>query len=231
MATADPFAARVDFVARGFALTEAILREYWQATAVRDLAAQPEPGRLLDGLERLAQLTAQREQVFEAVMQDELLSGTYDRLVRERASRLNSWKGDLNAAWSAALAALFTAGDAVSPERLARIAASASDAAGAQVAAFAWVLEHPDAENLCPNPGFEETAGEAAEGGRVRADANEAVAGAGGTGRWQLLSAAVLVPEGAGRLVVLPRALDQEEGDVVLLDDARIIRLPDDFGG
>lgn len=314
LAQTAPFDARVDFVARGFALTEAILREYWQATAVRGMAAGAPPEELLDELERLASLTTRREAIFEQVMEDELLSGTYDRLINERASRLNSWKGDLNAAYAAALAGLFAAGDQVGAERLERIAASASDAVGAQIAAFAWVLEHPDAENLCPNPGFEETKGDApegadwvttgsppgwskwsidgktdyltweqeggrsgprcariagaklatfianvpvtpgeryyvsiwakstgsdaqqprlelkwqaAEGGWVRADANQAVAGEGGTGEWQLLSAVVQVPEGAGRLVILPRALDQQEGDVVLLDDARVIRLPD----
>jgi hypothetical protein len=37
----------------------------------------------------------------------------------------------------------------------------------------------------------------------------------------------VQVPEDAGRLVMLPRALDQQPDDVVLLDDARLVRLPD----
>ena len=320
LAQAAPFDARVDFVARGFALTEAILREYWQAATVRAMAAQAQPEELLDALEALAELTAQREAIFASVMEDELLAGTYDRLVNERGGRLNSWKGDLNAAYSGALAGLFSAGDAISADRLATITAAASDSVAGQVAAFAWVLEHPDAENLCANPGFEETGAGAlgdapegqdwvsagsppgwskwsieggtdhltweAEGGRTerrcakitgarlatfitnlpvtpgeryyvsiwakstgsdtqqprlelkwhapeggwaRADANQSVAGEGGTGAWQLLSAVVEVPEEAGTLVILPRAVNQVEGDVLLLDDARVIRLPDDL--
>ncbi len=41
LADAEPFNARVEFVAQGFALTEAILREYWQAADARDLATRP----------------------------------------------------------------------------------------------------------------------------------------------------------------------------------------------
>ena len=314
LAQTAPFDARVDFVARGFALTEAILREYWQAQDARKLAEQRDADLLLDALERLAALTAERERIFDAVMQDELLSGTYDRLINERGSRLNSWKGDLNAAYSAALATLFATDAAVDPERLDAIAAAASDAVAAQIAAYSWLLEHPDAENLCPNPGFEETAGDApegidwvssgsppgwskwsidaktdyltweaeggrterrcakisgaklatfiaqvpvtpgewyyasiwvkstgsaeqqprlelkwqaAEGGWVAGDAGQTIKGEGGTGEWQLLSAVVQVPEDAGRRVMLPRALDQQPDDVVLLDDARLVRLPD----
>jgi len=317
LATVAPYDARVEFVARGFALTEAILREYWQAENVLALAGAggTPTERLMDELEALSALTAQREAIFDDVMSDELLSGTYDRLVNERASRLSSWKGDLGSAYSQALATLY-ARDDVTPERLQRLAATSGDEVSQQVKAFAWVLEHPGAENLCPNPGFEETAGEAPEGinwvasgsppgwskwsidgntdyltweqeggrtgprcakitgaklatfianvpvtpgeryyasiwaksigseeqtprlevkwqapegGWVAAHANAAASGVGGSGGWQLLSVVVEVPEGAGRLIMLPRALDQEEGDVVLLDDARVIRLPDDL--
>ncbi len=318
LAQTAPCDARVDFVARGFALTEAILREYWQAERVREMAglADVEPDGLLDEVETLAGLTARRQAVMAEVMQDELLSGIYERLINERASRLTSWKGDLSSAYSSALGNLLTHGEQIDLERLRRLAGAAGDEVGRRLAAIAWVIDHPDAENLCPNPGFEETAGnapegvdwvtadsppgwskwsienrtdrltweqeggrtgprcgkitgarlatfiaripvrsgegyyvsiwakstgsteqvprleikwQAPEGGWVRADVNEAVAGEGGTGEWQLLSAVVEVPEEAGQLIVLPRAADQQEGDVVLLDDARIIRLPDDL--
>jgi hypothetical protein len=319
LATAEPFDERVQFVAQGFALTEAILREYWQAEDARNLASRPDvpTERLIDSLKTLAELTARREAIFAEIMQDELLSGTYDRLVNERAGRLTSWKGALNSAYSRVLGALHSRQD-VTAEQLEQIAESAGEDVAQQVKAFAWVLEHPDAENLCPNPGFEETAGDAPEGvdwvatgsppgwskwsieggtdlltweheggraeprcgkiagaklatfiaqltaqpgeryyasiwakstgsseqsprleikwqapgsGWVRPDANQTVSGEGGTGEWQLLSAIVEVPEDAGRLIMLPRAKDQQEHDVVLLDDARIIRLPDELLG
>ncbi len=72
---------------------------------------------------------------------------------------------------------------------------------------------------------------QAPESGWVNTDANQAASGEGGTGEWQLLSAIVEVPADAGRLIILPRAKEQEKGDVVLLDDARIIRLPDELLG
>ena len=318
LAQTAPFDARVDFVARGFALTEAILREYWQAEQVREMAGRGavEADTLVGELEALGQFTARREAVMDEVMQDELLSGIYERLINERASRLTSWKADLNSAYSSALGALLVRGDRIDRERLTQVAGAASERVARQFAAIAWIIDHPDAENLCPNPGFEETTGDApegvdwvstnsppgwskwsienrtdrltweqeggrsgprcgmiagarlatfigripvqpgeryytsiwakstgsaeqiprleikwqaAEGGWVRDDANQAVGGAGGTGEWQLLSAIVDVPEGAGQLIILPRAANQQEGDVVLLDDARIIRLPDDL--
>ncbi len=317
LADTAPFDARVQFVAEGFALTEAILREYWQAMDVIEAATAPDTPTdvLLTHLETLAELSARRETNFDSVMQDELLSGIYHRLVNERAGRLSSWKGDLNSAYSRALSALYSRED-VSAERLQSAVASASEEIAQQVKAFAWALEHPDAKNLCPNPGFEETAGDAPEGvnwvsagsppgwskwsidgetdyltweqeggrteprcakitgarlatfianvpvqpgehyyasiwvksegseeqtprlevkwqapegGWVQAKANASVSGVGGTGEWQLLSTVVEVPEEAGRLIMLPRALDQQPDDVVLLDDARVIRLPEDL--
>lgn len=315
LATVAPFDARVDFVARGFALTEAILREFWQAEEVLELASRDTPAQdLLAELDALATLTAEREAIFDAVMQDELLSGIYDRLVTQKAGRLTSWKGELSSAYSRALAALLQREDDLDLDRVRELAEGAGERVGEQLEALAWVMEHPDAENLCPNPGFEQTTGEAPEGvnwvttdappgwskwsiegktdhltweqeggrtgprcakitgaklatfianirvqpgeryytsiwakstgsseqqprlevkwqkpegGWIRADANATAIGEGGTGEWQLLSAIVEVPEDAGRLIMLPRAKDQQESDVVLLDDARVIRLPE----
>ncbi len=318
LATEAPFDARVRFVAEGFALTEAILREYWQAEDLRTLASRGgvSADRLLEEVAALADLTAKREAIFAEVMEDELLSGTYDRLVNERGGRLNSWRGDLNSAYSRGLAALLQREDEIDLAELREVAARAGERVGEHFEAIAWVMEHPDAENLCPNPGFEQTAGDAPEGidwvstnsppgwskwsiqgktdhvtwepeggrtgarcgkitgadlatfiasipvepgeryytsiwakstgsseqqprlevkwqkpegGWVAAEANQTALGEGGTGEWQLLSAIVEVPEGAGRLIMLPRAKGQQEDDVVLLDDARVIRLPDDM--
>jgi len=52
------------------------------------------------------------------------------------------------------------------------------------------------------------------------------VAGKGGTDVWQLLSTLVEVPEGADRLIMLPRATNQQPSDTVLFDDAQVIRVP-----
>jgi len=318
MADAKPFDARVAFVAVGFALTEAILREYWQAQKLRELAARVAgpADRLIGELEALLALTGRRQQVFDEVMKDELLSGIYDRLVHERAGRLTSWKGDLSSAYSRALAALCSRQGEVNAERLAAIVNVASGEISQKLEAFAWLLEHPDAPNLCPNPGFEDTYGDrpdgvnwvttdtppgwakwsitgrtehltweqqggrtepscgkiagaklatfigslrvrpgqryymsiwvssigsteqsprlavkwqAPEGGWVCAAANELVMAEGGSGVWQLLSVVAEVPDAAGRLIMLPRARNQQEHDVVLFDDARIVRLPDEL--
>jgi len=318
LAADEPFAARVRFVERGFELTEAILREYRQAERVGELAsrADADTNGLLDELATFVRLTARREAVMDEIMRDELLSGIYERLINERGSRLNSWKGDLASAFAQGVAALCSRADEVSLERLQRIAESASGEMSRQFEAIAWIVANPDAGNLCPNPDFEETAGDApegvdwvttgsppgwskwsiegrterltweqeggrtgprcariagaklstfithipvqpgelcytsiwvrssgsdeqsprlaikwqaAEGGWVRADANVTVSGEGGSGLWQLLSAIVEVPEGAGQLIMLPRAADQQEGDAVLFDDARIVRLPEDL--
>jgi hypothetical protein len=316
LADVAPFNERIEFVAEGFALTEAILREYWQAEDVRSLAGRADvpTERLLAEVEELGSLTAHRREIFEAVMQDELLSGIYHRLVDQKGGRLVSWRGDLNGAYGQALGTLYTRED-VTVADLREIAAEAGEVVGERVNAYAWILEHPDAENLCPNPGFEETAGEAPEGvnwiatgsppgwskwsieretdnltweqeggrsgprcakitgaklatfiakipvkpgeryytavwakstgsseqvprlevkwqdahGRWLSRGVTSVSGEGGTGQWQLLSAIVEVPEGAAQLIMLPRAADQQEGDVVLLDDAQVIRLPEDL--
>lgn len=318
LATREPFEGRVDFVARGFALTEAILREYWQAENVRALALAADTGTeaLVDALEELVRLNAQREEVMASVLQDELLSGIYHRLLNERAGRLNSWHRDLDSAFGAGFGALLARTDELSPERLQAVADPGSPEVRRQVRAISWVLEHPDAPNLCPNPGFEASGGAAPEGigwvstnappgwskwtiddrtdrltweqeggrsgprcaritgaklstfitrvpvtprelyyvsvwvkstgssaqspllaikwqdadGRwTRPDVAPLLSGEGGRGQWQLLSTVVEVPEGAAWLVFLPRAAEQQEGDVVLLDDARIIRLPADL--
>ncbi len=318
LADAEPHAARVEFVARGFALTEAILREYWQAEQVREMAglADVETDALLAELETLVRLTAQREAVMDEVMQDELLSGIYDRLINERAGRLTSWYGDISSATARGVTTLHSrAGDGLA-ERLRQIATEAGDSVARQFRALAWIIETPDAPNLCPNPGFEETEGAAPEGvdwvttdappgwskwsiesrtdrltweqegGRseprcariagaklstfiasipvqpgeryytsiwvrsigseeqtarlaikwkdadgawARRDANVDVSASGGGEGWQLLASVVEVPDGAGRLLIMPRALNQQEGDVVLFDDARAIRLPNDL--
>ena len=75
----------------------------------------PVPGakeaiEFLRELNTLATLAARRQAVLDEVMQNELLSGIYDRLITERGSRLNSWKADLNAAYARAFGALRASG-------------------------------------------------------------------------------------------------------------------------
>ncbi|MBT3378387.1 MAG: DUF4838 domain-containing protein [Lentisphaerae bacterium] len=166
LATQAPYQARVDFVARGFALTDAILREYWQGERVRE-AVVKQRGKadvLVDEIETFFQLTVRREEIMAKVMQDELLSGIYERLVNERAGRLGSWQGDLESALGAGVGALLALGHQMSAERLDELAAAGGDRIAKQLRAVVWVRENPTAPNLCPNPGFEETAGEAPEG-------------------------------------------------------------------
>jgi len=319
LADAEPYAARVAFVAKGFSWAEAILREYWEADRIAELAtlADAPTSTLLDEMERFVHLAAHREALCEEIREDELISGIYNRIFNTRAGRLSSWYAHLNSCLGLALSALHARDEDVDAQRLQRIA----DAGGGEVAfhmrALAWVRANPDAPNLCANPGFEETTGrappqgtdwvttdtppgwskweidretdritweatggrsgprcgrvtgtrngtfiartpvkpgelyytsvwvrstgsaeqqpkmsikwQAAEGGWVRQDASDQVDGEGDADHWQLLSTVVQVPDEAGLLIMLPGALEQQPDDVVLFDDARIIRLPDDL--
>jgi len=320
LAADEPFAARVAFVARGFSWTEAILREYWQAEKLTQMAALGDTatGRLVDEVATLAQLTRRREALCEEICKEPLISGIYNRIVNTRGGRLASWYAFVDSALARGIGALHARGDEVDPERLGRIVAGASDRVAKQLHALAWVRANPQAPNLCVNPGFEATVAtpapegidwvttdtppgwskwsidskpdrltweqegghsgercariagarnatfiarlpvkpdeiyyasiwvrstgsdrqqpklsmkwQAPGGGWVRQDAGVMVDGDGGAGGWQLLSAVAQVPDEAGLLILLPGALEQQPGDHVTFDDARIVRLPDDLG-
>ena len=68
-----------------------------------------------------------------------------------------------------------------------------------------------------------------ADGQWTRHDAGQQALGQGGVDRWHLLSVVVEVPEEAAHAILLPGAIDQQPDDVVVFDDARVIRLPDDL--
>ncbi len=57
-------------------------------------------------------------------MQDELLSGIYERLFNARASRLNSWRGDLSTALISGLGVLLAHPDELPAARLNDLAAT-----------------------------------------------------------------------------------------------------------
>ncbi len=316
----EPYAARVNFVSRGFRLADAMLEEYWLARRVHALggSATVPADELAGVLGEFLDAAARRERVWEAIRDDELLSGIYTRILGPRPQRLASWRTYLQSAPAQAFAALIAHGDEVGASAIEDLVARAPQGLGFTVRAMHWATTHPDAPNACVNPGFEEAGdGEApagldwvatntppgwskweidgayegltweAEGGRsgprcVRISgardgcfiqpipvtpgerwfvsiwarstgsreqsprllvrwrdaegawtANEAglhVDGEGGADRWQQLMVVATVPDGAGQAVLLPAATGQGPGDVVIFDDARAVRLPDEPG-
>jgi hypothetical protein len=316
LAADAPYRDRVAFVARGFASTEAILREYWQGQKVMRMAetGDPDADMLAQELQRFLQLRNHRETVMTDVMESELLSGIYDRLINERPHRLTSWYGNLDAALAAGIDTLLAMGQALPAERMRELAAAGGPQIERLLKAVEWVQNNPHAPNLCPNPGFEEQDGQTpqgvdwtragappgwaswsiagdprqlkweagggrsgprcatitgatlstfiakvpvvpgewyhvavwvkstgsqnqiprlavkwqtAEGTWTAQQANTDRSAPGGGDRWRLLAAVVEVPEGADRLLVMPRALGQQPDDVVRFDDAHVVRLPE----
>ena len=166
LAIGKPYADRVDFVARGFALTEAVLREYWQGERVLTISRNPtvDTKDVMAALNTFSECTSRRKKILDEVMKDELLSGIYDRLINERAGRLASWRGDLNAALATGLERVLSSTNALSAEQLEAIAATGGAELRRHIRSVIWARSHPNVPNLCPNPGFEETKGNAPTG-------------------------------------------------------------------
>ncbi|HUS81042.1 MAG TPA: DUF4838 domain-containing protein, partial [Armatimonadota bacterium] len=160
-------AARVNFVARGFALADAMLEEYWRAQQVRELAvsATVSAAELADGLGEFLAASAAREQAWDAIRDDELLSGIYTRILEVRPQRLASWRMYLENAPAQAYASLMSRADELEPAKIEELAARAPEHMAYNIRAMRWATTHPEAPNVCANPGFEETAeGPAPEG-------------------------------------------------------------------
>ncbi|MCD6360375.1 MAG: DUF4838 domain-containing protein [Armatimonadetes bacterium] len=161
---AEPYASRVDFVARGFAYTDAILEEYWLARRVRELGASAtaDVAEVADTLEEFLTASAHREQVWESIRDDELISGIYTRILEVRPQRLASWRMYLANAPAQAYASLMSRADELPAGRIERLAARAPEHLAFNIRAMHWATTHPEAPNLCANPGFEQTDGEEA---------------------------------------------------------------------
>ena len=150
---------RVDFVARGFSWAEALLEEYWQAQKVRDLLVSSSvgAGNYLAAVQVLLDRTRQREQVWDSIREDRLISGIYERITFTRPHRLASWRSFLEASLTQGVSSLLSRREELTPEDLAALCARAPEPIALAIRAQQWAEAHPDAPNLCNNPGFEET--------------------------------------------------------------------------
>jgi len=155
---AEPWAARVNFVSRGFRLTDTMLEEYWLAGRVHELGASAtvSAAELADALGEFLAASARREQVWESIRDDDLLSGIYTRILEVRPGRLASWRMSLQNAPTQAYASLMARADEVDPATVEELAAQAPEYLAFTIRAMHWATTHPEAPNACANPGFEE---------------------------------------------------------------------------
>lgn len=154
-----PHEQRVEFVARGFSWSDAMLEEYWQAQEVRDLPASGTVGaeRHLADVQQLLERTNHREQVWESITDDELISGIYNSITMTRPGRLASWRNTIEASLMQGVTTLLGRSDEIAAADLATLCAAAPDRVARAIRAQQWADANPDAPNLCENPGFEET--------------------------------------------------------------------------
>ena len=164
--TQAPYAERLAFVRRGFRWAEAMLREYWLAQEVRGLAsARGTPsGDLLGCVRRLLQAGREREEVWQAIRDDQLVSGVYRLVFESFEGRLATWRSFLQSSVSIGTSAVLAEPGAASRQRVRELVALAGDEELRQeLRARLWTIEHPEAPNLCRNPGFGPTASAASE--------------------------------------------------------------------
>lgn len=168
LAASDPrAAARVDFVARGFALADAMLEEYWLAQRLQQLGASAAVSTpdLLGQLEDFLEAAQRREQVWESIKDDELLSGIYTRILQVRPERLASWRRYLDNAPVQACTSLLSRPGELQSAQIEQLVARAPAHLAHNIRAMYWARRHPEVPNLCVNGGFEDTApGAAPEG-------------------------------------------------------------------
>ncbi|MCK5803986.1 MAG: DUF4838 domain-containing protein [Lentisphaeria bacterium] len=154
----EPFAARVDFVARGFAFTDAVLEEYWRAGSVQELSAEPalSATRLVRELQTLVERRETRESVWNSIKDDRLVSGIYRLLFNNYSSRVATWRSYLDSSISMAVSALTIEPGGIAIDQVLRnVPAIAKGSLGEELRGMAWARKHPAAPNLCDNPGFE----------------------------------------------------------------------------
>jgi hypothetical protein len=155
----EPYEQRLEFVARGFSWCEALLEEYWQAQKIRDLLASSTVSATdhVAALQVFLERTRHREQVWESIHEDELISGIYSRITLTRPHRLASWRSFWEATLTQGIGSLLGRGEDLTPEEVAALSAKAPEPVALAIRTQQWAETHPDAPNLCKNPGFEET--------------------------------------------------------------------------
>lgn len=153
-----PFAARVAFVASGFAWIETILQEFWQAQALRDLAGNgTRPAEeLLAAIGELAACGKRRDAKWELIKDNPLIVGNYLRVIRQKPRRLSSWKSFVSHSSLLGTQALFRCADGETMDRLQAFVQELPDASlRDEFEGYLWIRMHPDAPNLLANPGCE----------------------------------------------------------------------------
>ncbi len=154
---AEPYAARVEFVAGGFAWTDAILREYWLGEALAEASSSPDTttDEFMTALETFLVAGVAREDAWARIAGDDLISGIYNLLVNQYGGRQATWRAHINRRLTQGLSAMQSRADEMDPARLAQMVAGASDGVSFHLRTLVWVAENPDAPNLGTNPGFE----------------------------------------------------------------------------
>ncbi|MCK5805902.1 MAG: hypothetical protein KAI66_23930, partial [Lentisphaeria bacterium] len=152
------FAARVAFVANGFAWTEAILQEFWQAEALRELVGNTTPSatELFAAIKKLAVCGKRRDTNWELIKDNPLIVGNYLRVIRLKPRRLNSWKSFVSRSSLLGIQALIGCVDDETMDRLQTLVQELPDAdLRDEFEGYLWMKTHPDAPNLLANPGCE----------------------------------------------------------------------------
>jgi len=150
---------RVAFVERGLAWAHTMLNEYWQAQRVERLATASggAASQLLPEVRRLLGLTRERQAMWQRIRNDRLLSGIYRFVFDRRPTRLAVWRSYLQSAVSTGIARLTMQPGGLDSTQIRRLLGEIPTGTLAdELRARLWVYEHPDAKNLCRNPGFEE---------------------------------------------------------------------------
>ncbi len=164
---AEPYAARVQFVAGGFGWTEAILREYWLGDTLWEISSSPDASTddFMVALESFLAAGGARERAWNQITGDKLTSGIYNMIVSGYSGRQASWRAHINRCLAQGLSTMQSRTDEIDPARVAKIADEASESVSFHMRAFVWIAANPDAPNECTNPDFEPTDVDAAPEG------------------------------------------------------------------
>ena len=154
------FHKRVTFVATGFGWIDQVLEEYWQAQRLErmanDLSASGE--KAIAETLKLMQLTRRREDTWAHIKSDPLVSGIYRAIDERFSGRWASWEAYVRRCLTLGMGCATSVQGELDPARLRHLMAQAGEGEMADaLRGHLWAAEHPDAANLCRNPGLEDT--------------------------------------------------------------------------
>ena len=161
VAQRQPYAERLEFVARGFGWADAMLEEYWQAQRLIEAATSATAGNVqrTAALKQFLDLQNRRKGVWASIRDDRLVSGIYKLVFNNYEQRLATWQSFLNSALGTGISALFLDTSATNDTQIADLLAKVdSPELVREMHAMMWAKRNAQAPNLCKNPNFEDTA-------------------------------------------------------------------------